>query len=70
MNQPKKKMGRPSLPDHLKAKPISKAMRVPLVALDAVNEVIKGIKAGAVTERDVIEFIESKKAAALDKTSS
>lgn len=63
MSNKKNKGGRPRTPEHLKAKPISKALRVPNIALNAVYAVIKAVKEGSVSESEIIEFIRNKERA-------
>ena len=55
-----KKMGRPRIPAHLHAKPISKTVRFPIPAAKVASELSKGLKSGLITVDDVLRLIASK----------
>ncbi len=54
------KGGRPRIPEHLKKKSTTSAIRLPNISLDAIRLVAKAIESGAITSDEVINFINSK----------
>jgi hypothetical protein len=48
-----KKIGRPTIPSHLKAKPISKTLRVPLEIIDAMKNITSGYRDGTISVSDI-----------------
>ncbi len=48
-----KKIGRPTVPSHLKAKPISNTMRVPLEIISALKNIVSGYRDGTISLSDI-----------------
>jgi len=57
MSNKKNPVGRPSMPDHLKAKPISKAIRVPIALSGLMQQIAAEYKKGSISLDDVLELV-------------
>lgn len=57
MSNKKNPVGRPAMPDHLKAKPISKAIRVPIELSDLMKKIANGYKEGSITIDDLRKLV-------------
>lgn len=53
MKKTKKRMGRPPVPVHLKAKPITKPTRVPVEIASLIKQLAEAYKKGVVTIDDI-----------------
>lgn len=57
----KKRVGRPSVPEHLKAKPITKPVRVPVGIASVIKELADAYKAGNITADEIRALVEKGK---------